>query len=308
MRNILIVSPPRSGSSVLSQLLESAGYRSPNVSICNESKIKIAASEFNSAGYNEDSAFTLLNDQLIRLLYGKEYSFLHSPPPPSGITGAELETIKNNDFDSFYYDLEETTVVVPQEYLSRLQEIANHSWDVWGLSRMDSSGKWYKAYSRHNLASGADVQKALFKFNSFLTSQDASSSIYIKDPRIVFAFPAYASAIKASKFSIILINREPSDLLESMRSHYGNRLFTHQCIDNLPFVSNHFNYQVQPQAFADYLTGVYYAFGIIKNLGVPVLELAYDKLMKNAFRRDELSRLNSFIDAEVDSDILYTPA
>ena len=307
MKNFLIVSPPRSGSSVLSQLLESAGYRSTNASICNESKIKIAASEFNSAGYNEDTALTLLNDQLIRLLYGKKYSFLYSPPV-SSIMAAEFESIKNNDLDSFYYDLEEATVVIPQEYLLRLQEIANHSWDVWGLSRMVSSGKWYKAYSRHNLASGADVQKALFKFNSFLTSQDASSGIYIKDPRIVFAFPAYASAIKASKFSIILINREPSDLLESMRSHYGNRLFTHQCIDNLPFVSNHFNYQVQPQAFADYLTGLDYAFGIIKNLGVPVLELAYDKLMKNAFRRDELSRLNNFIDAEVDSDILYKPS
>lgn len=307
MKKFLIVSPPRSGSSVLSRLIESAGYHFPEISICTESKIMIAPSEFNSAGYNEDTAFTLLNDQLIRLLYGGKYSFLHSPAV-SEITAAMSAAIEDNEADSFYYDLDESTVILPQEYLSRLQEIANHSWDVWGLSRMSASGKWYKAYSRHNLASGTDVHKRLLEFTSFLLSENVPTNIYIKDPRIIFAFPAYASAIKNCNFGIIFINRDPLGLLKSMRSHYGNRLFTDQRIDNLSFVSNHFNYQVQPQAFADYLSAIDCAKGIIKTLGVPVLELSYDKLMKEEFRRDELSCLSSFIDAEVDSDILYTPS
>ena len=307
MNKFLIVSPPRSGSSVLSQLLESAGYHSPKISIGTESKIRIAPSEFNSAGYNEDTAFTLLNDQLIRLLYGQEYSFLHSPSALE-IVAAMSATIESNSADSFYYDLDESTVVVPKEYLSRLQEIANHSWDVWGLSRMSASCKWYKAYSRHNLACGTDVHKSLIEFTSFLLSEDVPSNIYIKDPRIIFAFPAYASALKNSKFGIILINRDTQGLLKSMRSHYGNRLFTDQCIDNFSFVSNHFNYQVRPQAFADYLSAIDCSVGIIKKLGVPLLEISYDKLMKNEFRQDQLSRLASFIDAEVDSGILHTPS
>ena len=307
MKNFLIVSPPRSGSSALSQLLESAGYHSPKISLCTDSKIIISPSEFNTAGYNEETAFALLNDQLIRLLYGIKYSFLHSPTG-SKITAAVSATMEDNDADSFYYDLDESTVIVPQEYLSRLQEIANHSWDVWGLSRMSASGKWHKAYSRHNLASGADVHKRLLEFTSFLLSEDVASNIYIKDPRIIFAFPAYASALKNSNFSIIFINREPTGLLSSMRSHYGNRLFTDQCIDNFAFVSNHFNYQVQPQKFADYLSAIDLALGIIKKLGVPVLEISYDKLMKKDFRRDELSCLASFIDSDVDSDILNLPS
>ena len=307
MKKILVVSPPRSGSSVLSQLLESAGYRYPKIPLCTESEIRIAPSEFNPAGYNEDTALTLLNDQLIRVLYGHEYSFL-CPPAEAAITAALNRPMESNRIDSFYYDLDESTVVVPREYLSRLQEIASHSWDVWGLSRMRTSGKWYKAYSRHNLASGADVYNRLLELNSFLSSKDTPQNIYVKDPRIIFAFPAYVSALQSCNFSIIIINRDPLALLKSMRAHYGNRLFTDQCIDKFNFVSNHFNYQIQPQSFADYLAAINCAIARIKELGVPVLDLSYDKIMKKEFRRDELTRLVEFIDAEVDSSILHTPS
>jgi len=307
MKKLLVVSPPRSGSSVLSQLLESAGYHYPKIPLCTESEIRIAPSEFNPAGYNEDTALTLLNDQLIRLLYGQEYSFLY-PPEESDITAALNKPIEGNKIDSFYYDLDESTVVFPRDYLSRLQEIANHSWDVWGLSRMRASGKWYKAYSRHNLASGADVYKRLLEFTSFLSSKDAPQNIYVKDPRIIFAFPAYVSALQSCNFAIIFINRDPLGLLISMRSHYGNRLFTDQCIDDLNYVSNHFNYQIQPQSFADYVAAINCAIVRLKELGVPVLDLSYDKIMKKEFRRDELARLVRFIDAEVDSSILHAPS
>ena len=142
--NVLVISPPRSGSSVLSQLLESAGYIDPNI-LGGHNSINISPSQFNSSGYNEDVAFTLLNDQLIRLMYGQQYSFLHSPPC-SSIVSAYNSTFDLNHISSFYYDIDESSLVIPNNYLSRLQELASHSWDVWGLSRMLKNRKWYKVY------------------------------------------------------------------------------------------------------------------------------------------------------------------
>ena len=307
MNKFLIVSPPRSGSSVLSRLLESAGYRYPKIPLCTEASINIAPSEFNPAGYKEDTALTLFNDQLIRLLYGPQYSFLYAPAE-SDIRTALTKPIDSGQFGSFHFDLDESTVVVPAEYLSRLKEIADHSWDVWGLSRMGASGKWYKAYSRHNLATGADVYKRLQEYTSFLLSKDTPRYTYIKDPRIIFAFPAYATALQSSNYAIIFIYRDSSGLLKSMRAHYGNRLFTDQCIDNLGFVSNHFNYQIPPQSFSDYLSAVDCAITSIKGLGVPVLELSYNNMMKKELRKDELTRLVEFIDREIDPGVLYTPS
>lgn len=306
-KKFLVVSPPRSGSSVLSQLLESGGYCYPKIHLCTKSKINISPSEFNPAGYNEDAAFALLNDQLTRLLYGEKYSFLHAPTS-SAIIDAFKRPFEGSQINSFYYDLDESSVVVPREYLSRLQDIASHSWDIWGLSRMGPSGKWYKAYSRHNLASGEDVYKRLQEFTSFLSSEAEPRNIYIKDPRIIFAIPAYASALRNSNFAIIFITRDPMDLLSSMRDHYGHRLFTDQCIDNLQFVSNHFNYKVSPQPFADYLSAIDCSIGQINHLGIPILALSYDKLMKKESRRDELTRLNRFINSEVNPGILRSPS
>lgn len=306
MKKLLVVSAPRSGSSVLSQLLESAGYSYPKIPLGSELGVRIAPSEFNPGGYNEDTALTLLNDQLIRLMYGMEYSFLYSPKY-SDIAAAMNGAFKYNDIDSFYYDLNESTVVFPREYLSRLQEIANHSWDVWGLSRMKKSGKWYKAYSRHNLANGKNIRERLLEFISFLSSDNLPHNIYVKDPRFIFSFPAYVSALKSSNFAIIFIKREPLSLLKSMRCHYGNRLFTDQYIDDLGFVSNHFNYQVRSQPFSDYLASLDYSLMRIKDLDLSVLDLSYDKIMRREYRQNELDRLSSFIGAEVDSAILSTP-
>jgi hypothetical protein len=308
MNKILVVSPPRSGSSVLSQLLETAGYCYPRLSpLCSESKTRISPSEYNAAGYNEDVALTLLNDQLIRLIYGKQFSFLHSPN--ASIIDAVINAgLGNIDFEKFYYDLDESTVTLPENYLFRLEELANHTWDVWGLSRMTQSGKWYKAYSRHNLANGQAIYNGLHQFSAFLQSDTSPLNIYIKDPRFIFSFPAFISALKSSSFSIVIIKRDSLGLLNSMRSHYGDRLFTNRCIDDFNFVSNHFNYKVEPQSFESYLLAINISIQKIKELGIPVLEISYDKIMKKESRELELSRLDSFIGAKVDSTILHTPS
>lgn len=309
MKRILIISPPRSGSSLVSQLLESAGYQQPKLPLSAELLTGISPSEFNPRGYNEDTAFSLLNDQLIRLIYGHRYSFLHSPSPSAILTAVKTGAAPTGRMlDDFYYDLDEATVVMPRDYLSRLKDIANHSWDVWGLSRMQISGKWYKAYSRHNLASGNDIDKKLLEFRNFLQNRFTGPNTYLKDPRVIFAFPAYLKALAKSEFSVILLHRDTSDLLKSMRAHYGNRLFTEHVVDDHKFVSNHFNYQVRPQVFDDYLASARLSMKIIRDLGLPVLELSYDKLKNADHRHEQLSSLNSFIEADVDHSIIHSPS
>lgn len=302
---LFIVSPPRTGSSVISQLLESAGYTYPEV-LKAESKISISASEYNSSGYNEDVSFTLLNDQLIRIIYGSHYSFLHSPSI-SAIASASNKYLSHHIFESYFYDLDESTVVVPINYMSRLKEIANHSWDVWGLSRMTRAAKWYKAYSKHKLAYGQDIYNQLLNIKRLLIDDAVPDKSYIKDPRLIFSLPAYYNELKQSSFGVILINRNPEKLFKSMTSHYGHRLFSEDCIDNHGFVSNHFNYQIRPQSFSDYLASAEYSMKSTKELGIPILEISYDKLMNKNSKAEELDKLDNFIMAAVDRSLLYEP-
>ena len=209
---------------------------------------------------------------------------------------------------SFSYDLDEKTVVVPNSYSSRLHEIANHSWDVWGLTRMGPTGKWHKAYSRHHVSTGDEIYNTLSKYLSFISCNSASSNLYLKDPRLIFAFPAYINALKQSTFRIIVINRNSSDLLSSMRAHYGKRLFTEDCIDDLGFVSNHFNYRIEPQNFQDYCSSVDLSIEILKDIGLPFLKISYDKIMNSKTRKAELRNLSEFIEADLDSSILRDPS
>ena len=76
--SLLIISPPRSGSSIIAQLLENAGLETDKIK---ENQVCINPSIFNKNGYNEDVCFTLLNDQIIRCIYGNEFSFIHAPHP-----------------------------------------------------------------------------------------------------------------------------------------------------------------------------------------------------------------------------------
>ena len=92
-----------------------------------------------------------------------------------------------------------------------------------------------------------------------------------------------------------------------MRGHYGNRLFTDNCIDNLGFVSNHFNYRIKPQEFSDYIDSVEFSINMLKASGIPFLSISYDNLMDHKTRSFELNALNNFIGAEVDPSILRNP-
>ena len=93
-----------------------------------------------------------------------------------------------------------------------------------------------------------------------------------------------------------------------MRAHYGKRLFTEDCIDDLGFVSNHFNYRIEPQNFQDYCSSVDLSIEILKDIGLPFLKISYDKIMNSKTRKAELRNLSEFIEADLDSSILRDPS
>ena len=190
----------------------------------------MSSSSFNRRGYYEDVAFTLFNDQLIRIIYGNDYSFLHSPPKEKIQTSLSSE-LTFSSFEHFSNDLNPVFLDIPDRYQERLDELAGLSWDAWGLTRMVSGQKWHRAYSRHGLADGPSIFSRLLSFQDFLRLSE-NKSVYIKDPRMIFSFPAYIQAIHDSAFKILFIKRSPVELLRSMRKHYGNRLFTTHLIDD----------------------------------------------------------------------------
>ena len=115
--SLLIVSPPRSGSSLLSQLIENSGIFSSWSS--SNSIIKSNPSEFNQIGYNEDICFTLLNDQLIKCLYGEMYSFLYSPE--STVIKKYFNNYKSMSLedlipDKYFYDLNYENIYIKLLY------------------------------------------------------------------------------------------------------------------------------------------------------------------------------------------------
>jgi hypothetical protein len=303
---LFIVSPPRSGSSVLAQLVESAGYIPDIKSLNIEAVNKLSPSEFNPTGYNEDVPFTLFNDQLIKKLYGVKYSFLHSPPACL-VEKALNKDLLESDPSTYTYDLDESSVSIPCKYESRLQELAQHDWDVWGLTRMKPGAKWYKSYSRHGLSKDSEIISKLRFFRNYLTAPNHPKNSYLKDPRIIFAFPAYMNALQESNCKVLVITRNYPDLLRSMRLHYGHRMFTANTIDAFSYVSNHFNYAVEPQPFEEYIESISYCIKIIKRNCKNVLHLSYDRLMNASERDHEIKRLNYFLSSRINPSILREP-
>lgn len=241
MKNIIVMSAPRSGSSLLTRLLSDSGfYLGKNVN---------GSSSLNAKGYNEDVQFTLLNDQLIRLYYGNEYSFLYTP----SILSSELITE-----DNFKYDIDEDTLWMPDSFQERLFELTGHNWDVWGLTRMSLGEKWYKCYSKYGVN---DVKSLLDIRSEYEHLLNNPSGNIIKDPRFSLTINLYK--LNPDAIKIIIINRNPESILKSCCNHYGPLMFSGKHIDDSPYSSNHFNHKVLPQDFNEWIhayeTGFKYA-------------------------------------------------
>jgi hypothetical protein len=151
MAKILILSPPRNGSSVLANLVESSGYKN----YTSDNSTLLNPSEFNKAGYFEDTLITLLNDQLIRMVYGDEYSFLYTP------TLEQFKNINLNYSSNFFHDIE--SPFIPENYQNKIEHYTGKDWDVWGLTRMFPGEKWYKCYSKYGVDTKENIIKTLIE-------------------------------------------------------------------------------------------------------------------------------------------------
>jgi hypothetical protein len=181
----------------------------------------------------------------------------------------------------FEYDLNENSVDLPKNYLADIRIYTGHDWDVWGLTRMQPNTKWYLAYSRAGVETPEKALKKLQNIMSYLSNADLT---FIKDPRLIYLLPLIRTNIRG-----VVIRRNPSEILRSMRNHYGPNLFTKTTFYT-GWVSNHFNYRIQPQEFEDFLN-TYRTFEqyAVENFDIDFID--YDKMYDLA----ELNRLSNSI-------------
>lgn len=279
MSNILILSLPRSGSSVMAQLIASAGYKNY---INNNSEL-ITPSQFNKDGYFEDTFITLLNDQLIRFCYSLENSFLYTPSLEQ-FKNLNLNNVKKSNWDML-------DVYFPPNYKDKIKEYTGCDWDVWGLTRTLKGEKWHKCYSKFGIQHGKDV---IYKLNELVNTINKQDNLVIKDPRLALIAPLYN--LKNTK--IIYIKRNKKDTLKSMRRHYGKDLFTQNYLPNTKYCSNHFNYKI---GYQDY--NYYY-----KTYNNIIKEYIKDKNSltveyENLLNPDTIKNINNFIQSKININL-----
>lgn len=279
VRSIQIISTPRTGSSAIGQLLSDSGIEQIRLGeVENQS-----ASEFNSGGYFEDSTLNLCLDNLIRFTHGLRNSFIFNQgmKPDRDRMFSNLELNRDSR-----YDLDGKSIVLPSDYTQRLSDYTGHDWDVWGLTRMSQGKKWFRAYSRAGVETGI---KAYTKFIELNRRLKLGTHSFIKDPRLVYLLPLFDHAIPT-----ILVKRKPEHILKSMKNHYGPNLFTNKILHD-DWVSNHFNYQIQPQEFDEFYS-IYLLFENYARDNMDVTEMAYESIRD----KKELSKLSEFIGSKVD--------
>lgn len=278
MANILILSLPRSGSSILSQLISSAGYK---YYIGNESQL-LGSSDLNRGGYFEDIQLNLLNDQLIRILYGEKYSFLFAP---------EFKINNLPEDSNFYYDIGDNNVFIPADFNSNISKYTGRDWDVWGLSRMSPGEKWYECYSKYNVSTFINICSTL---RGIVDSVNKENNLVIKDPRMALVAHLY----NLSNLKVIYVRRKKSEIFTSMKQHYGKNLFSTKLIDNTKICSNFFNYKTEPQLFSDYYNR-YISF--IENYieGKEAISIDYNKLQQQR----TIDKLNNFIGGKININL-----
>ena len=236
---VVVLSLPRSGSSAVGKSLNDIGIEH----FTWENFINQNKSEFNKYGYWEDVGLNLINDNLIRYHFGLDSSFLYTK------NIEKKDEIKDNE--NFYFDLTKETVEIPEDYKKRIKFYTGHDWDVWGLTRMSKNKKWHQCYSTYNVHNSKSLLRTKDKYLKSLIDKSASKHVFIKDPRLIFTINFWKFPKDLTKY--IIIEREPKDLLKSIRNHYGSNLFTENNFENFNWVSNHFNYKVKYQSFKEYV-------------------------------------------------------
>lgn len=281
----LITSPPRCGSSLLANLISGG----ENILFSHNDTKKIQKSEFNKDGYFEDIKINLMNDMLIKSLYGNDYNFLH---PPKYIK------TKIKTFD--YYNSKHSKIFYPKNFLDDIKKYTNHKWDNWGISRMEPGQKWHECYKVY----GVDTDKKLKNTICYLKKKVSKikKNIIFKDARMIFTY--HKLEFKNINF-VILKRRSKKNHINSIRNHYGPNLFRRAYIDkNNKIVSNHFNYQVKYLSYEEYLRRYNYFFDKIKKK-YNYLEVFYEDLLEKNFNK--ISELEIFIGRKINLKKIKTP-
>lgn len=268
--NVAIVGTPRSGSSFLSQFFVDQGWQIPSF----ENSIPMSGSKFNPDGYFESTNINLLNDQLIRGLYGEQYSFLY--PPKISNTGPRIE------IENFSFDLAEETVQIPADYQENIVSYTGENWDVWGLTRMVDGGKWHRAYSRLGISNQDDLRAQLASIKNYLSS---TTGKIVKDSRLTFTMQMFGDIFS----KVIILTRDSETLEKSIKNHYGQRIFTNDTYEGYSWVSNHFNYRIAPMDFKEYLIRYETYYTNIENSCPNVLRVRLESLNDEQVKKSILS-------------------
>lgn len=288
LNKIVILSLPRCGSSLLTNLISSAGY---NVYTSENSEL-LKGSAFNPKGYFEDKTVTLLNDQIIRCVFGHEYSFLYMPNLDQIKSKFEFKTIHPSDYS---YDLDNDSVFFPENFIQKIKEYTGAEYDIWGLTRMIDDGKWNKCYSINRVKTYDEIVKKIDEISNDFNYKKENT--VLKDPRLNLTLPFFKFSDK-TKF--VFLTREKQECLSSMRRHYGKWLFTNNYLPNTDICSNYFNYKIKYQDFDYYYKTYNDSIDFILKDKNHIKITYQDILDKN------ISELENFIEAKIDTSLINT--
>ncbi len=213
-------------------------------------------------------------------MYGDSFSFLFPP----NVDSTKKITIDNK----FKFDINKKTLFIPIDYEENIKKYTGHSWDVWGLTRMQNGGKWYKCYSKNKIDNSFNLKEKIEKCCLFLNNH--KKDFLLKDPRFLFTLPFWN--IKNCK--VLIIKRSYSKNLSSMRKHYGVNLFKKVYIKDTNYVSNHFNYKIKYMSENSYISKCENAINyLINNYNCCIVK--FEELIN----RKKISTIEKFIDREV---------
>ena len=280
--NIFIASCPRSGSSMLTKLISSSGNKLFNF----PNSFNQKGSIFNQDGYFEDIKLTLLNDMLIKNIYGYKYSFLF---PPSKF---KIHLKKNFDF----YKSKNSKIIFPKNYIKKLNFYTGHNWDIWGITRMLKKKKWYNCYKKFQVNNSQKIAKSIQEFNKIINNSE--KPMIFKDSRMVFTLHKYN--IERLKV-ILLYRRSKHKHILSLRNHYGQNLFSKNYILKDKIVSNHFNLKVKGETFYNFKKKYNFFFNEIKK-NHQFIEVYYEDIIKK--KNKTLNKIQNFIGNSIKKELI----
>tara|TARA_S200000501_G_scaffold371649_1_gene415172 strand:- start:389 stop:1261 length:873 start_codon:yes stop_codon:yes gene_type:complete len=283
--SLAILGLPRSGTSMVCNLCIEAGF-DPYLS--NDSKF-FGGSPFNQKGYFEEVRMTLLNDQLLRIFYGPEYSFL-KPPSLSERIHSSLREV-NEDFE---YDINEETLYMPKSYLKSLSKYTGKDSDIWGLSRMTKGEKWYQGYKSFGVNNLSGVKNYLANYSNSVSKKNK----VVKDPRLSLTYDLY----NFKNVKLVIVERDFLEIENSIKNHYGPGMFEENFFEDIDWCSNHFNLKIKYCSKEKFKENYYQHLEYFLSTGIESFKLDYNKLIK--LEETHIKEFENFIENKVNRSII----